>query len=373
MKAAVCSGVNGGMAVEDLTLADPGLTEVLVRIDAAGVCHSDYHYLNGDLICPTPFVPGHEGAGVVAAVGEQVGAVRPGDSVCLMWRPRCGRCRFCLSGRPELCQSGAIHATSGGLQDGTTRLSRADGERVHHLMGVSCFAEYAVVSERAVIPIPADVPPEVAAIAGCAVITGVGTVLNAIGACAGQGLAVFGAGGVGLSVVMGAVLAGAYPIIAVDVVAERLDAASRFGATQVIDAGREDVAGALAGIQPGGLDWTVEAIGRPETLRQAFDALCPGGTLAAIGLGRADQEVHLPINPLVQRERRILGSLYGSSNPLLEVPMLLDLYRAGRLPIDQLVGKRYPLAAVNDAFADLVGGAVGRGIVLPGASGDHKG
>jgi Zn-dependent alcohol dehydrogenase len=366
MSAAVLDTPKGGMVVEQLELAGPGPTEVLVRIDAAGVCHSDYHYLTGDLVCPLPVVPGHEGAGVVQAVGDRVTLVRPGDSVCLMWRPRCGRCQFCLAGRPGLCQSGAIHAASGGLQDGTTRLRRAGGDRVHHLMGVSCFAEYAVVSERAVVPVPADVPPEVAAITGCAVITGVGTVLNAVGRCAGQGLAVFGAGGVGLSVVMGAVLAGAYPIVAVDVVAERLDAAVRLGATHVIDAGHEDVAGALAAIRPDGLDWAVEAIGRPETLRQAFEALCPGGTLVAIGLGAAGQELHLPINPLVQRERRIVGSLYGSANPLLDVPKLLELYRAGRLPIDQLVGRRYPLADVNEAFADLVGGAVGRGIIVPG-------
>lgn len=365
MKAAVLSAVDAGMIVEDVRLADPGPTEVLVRIDAAGVCHSDHHYLIGDLVCPLPVVPGHEGAGVVVEVGERVTAVRPGDSVCLMWRPRCGHCRFCLSGRPGLCQSGAIHASSGGLQDGTTRLSRPDGEAVHHLMGVSCFAEYAVVSERAVVPIPADVPPEVAAITGCAVITGVGTVLNAIGACAGEGLAVFGAGGVGLSVVMGTVLAGAYPIVAVDVVAERLAAAIRLGATHVIDASREDVGAALAAIRPRGFDWAVEAIGRPETLRQAFDALGSGGTLVTIGLARAGQELHLPINPLVQRERRIIGSLYGSANPLLDVPMLLELYRAGRLPIDQLLGRRYPLTAINDAFADLTGNAVGRGIILP--------
>jgi S-(hydroxymethyl)glutathione dehydrogenase/alcohol dehydrogenase len=367
MRAAVCATPNGGMAVERLELAEPGPTEVLVRIDAAGVCHSDYHYLTGDLVCPMPVVPGHEGAGVVEAAGDQVTLARPGDTVCLMWRPRCGRCQFCLAGRPGLCQSGAIHAASGGLQDGTTRLSRADGERVHHLMGVSCFAEYAIVSERAVVPVPADVPPAVAAITGCAVITGVGTVLNAIGPCAGQGLAVFGAGGVGLSVVMGAVLAGAYPIVAVDVVAERLAAAVRLGATHVVDARAEDVAGALAAIRPDGLDWAVEAIGRPETLRQAFDALRPGGTLVAIGLGAAGQELSLPINPLVQRERRIVGSLYGSANPLLDVPKLLELYRAGRLPIDQLVGEEYPLAGINDAFAGLVGGAVGRGIIRPGS------
>ena len=367
MRAAVLSAAGAGLVVEDVLLADPGPAEVLVRIDAAGVCHSDHHYLIGDLVCPLPVVPGHEGAGVVIEVGARVTAVRPGDPVGLMWRPRCGHCRFCLAGRPGRCQSGAIHASSGGLQDGTTRLSRPDATPLHHLMGVSCFAEYAVVSERAVVPLPPDVPPEIAAITGCAVITGVGTVLNAIGACAGEGLAVFGAGGVGLSVVMGAVLAGAYPIVAVDVVADRLDAALRLGATHVIDASREEVNDALAAIRPRGFDWAVEAIGRPETLRQAFDALGSGGTLVTIGLAPAGQELHLPINPLVQRERRIIGSLYGSANPLLDVPMLLELYRAGRLPIDQLIGDHYPLTAINDAFTALTGTAVGRGIVRPGS------
>jgi S-(hydroxymethyl)glutathione dehydrogenase/alcohol dehydrogenase len=285
--------------------------------------------------------------------------------VGLMWRPRCGRCRYCLSGRPALCQSGAIHAASGGLQDGTTRLHRPDGTTVHHLMGVSCFAEYAIVSERAVVPIPPGVPADIAAITGCAVITGVGTVLNAIGPCVGQSLVVFGAGGVGLSVVMGAVLAGAYPIVAVDMVTERLEAATRLGATHVVNARSEDVAAALADIDADGLDYAVEAIGRPATLRQGFDALRPGGTLVAIGLGTAGQELSLPLNPLVQRERRVIGSLYGSSNPQLEVPKLLSLYQAGRLPIDQLVGAHYPLDRIGDAVSDLIGGAVGRGIIVP--------
>jgi Zn-dependent alcohol dehydrogenase len=273
IRAAVLERPGGGLTIEELDLADPARDEVLVRIDAAGVCHSDYHYLTGDLPSRMPVVPGHEGAGEVVAVGAEVTAVRPGDMVGLMWRPRCGKCRYCLTGRPALCQSGAIHAASGGLQDGTTRLSRPDGTAVHHLMGVSCFAEYAIVSERAVVPIPPGVPADIAAITGCAVITGVGTVLNAIGPCAGQGLVVFGAGGVGLSVVMGAVLAGAYPIVAVDMVAERLEAATRLGATHVVNAGSEDVAAALADIDADGLDYAVEAIGRPATLRQAFDAL----------------------------------------------------------------------------------------------------
>jgi S-(hydroxymethyl)glutathione dehydrogenase/alcohol dehydrogenase len=365
IRAAVLERPGARLAIEELDLADPAPDEVLVRIDAAGVCHSDYHYLTGDLPSRMPVVPGHEGAGEVVAAGADVTAVGPGDMVGLMWRPRCGRCRYCLSGRPALCQSGAIHAASGGLQDGTTRLHRPDGTTVHHLMGVSCFAEYAIVSERAVVPIPPGVPADIAAITGCAVITGVGTVLNAIGPCAGQSLVVFGAGGVGLSVVMGAVLAGAYPIVAVDMVTERLEAATRLGATHVVNARSEDVAAALADIDADGLDYAVEAIGRPATLRQGFDALRPGGTLVAIGLGAAGQELSLPLNPLVQRERRVVGSLYGSSNPQLDVPKLLSLYQAGRLPIDQLVGAHYPLDRIGDAVSDLIGGAVGRGIIVP--------
>ena len=365
IRAAVLERPGAGLTIEALDLADPAHDEVLVRIDAAGVCHSDYHYLTGDLPSRMPVVPGHEGAGEVVAVGSDVTAVRPGDMVGLMWRPRCGRCRYCLIGRPALCQSGAVHAASGGLQDGTTRLSRPDGTTVHHLMGVSCFAEYAIVSERAVVPIPPGVPADIAAITGCAVVTGVGTVLNTIGSCAGQGLVVFGAGGVGLSVVMGAVLAGAYPIVAVDMVTERLEAATRIGATHVVQAGSEDVAAALSDIDADGFDYAVEAIGRPATLRQGFDALRPGGTLVAIGLGPAGQDLSLPLNLLVQRERRVVGSLYGSANPRLDVPKLLSLYQAGRLPVDQLIGTHYPLDRINDAVRDLIGGAVGRGIIVP--------
>ncbi|WP_432843181.1 zinc-binding dehydrogenase [Dactylosporangium sp. CA-092794] len=364
---AVSSVAGAKLVVEELELAGPGPAEVLVRIEAAGVCHSDYHYLRGDLPTRRPVVPGHEGAGVVEAVGERVSVVRPGDHVCLMWRPRCGRCEFCLTGRPELCQSGAVNGATGGLLDGTTRLRRPGGEPVHHLLGVSCFAQYAVVAEQAVVPIPPDVPPEIAAITGCAVITGVGAMLNVAGSCAGQGVTIFGMGGVGLAAVMGAVLCGAHPIIAVDVVPERLDAAARLGATHLVDARTQDVATAVAAARPGGVEWAVEAIGRPATLAQAFDVLRPGGTLVAVGLAASGETLQIPVNLLVQREKRIVGSLYGSANPLVDVPRLLALHRAGRLPIDALVGARYPLTAINEAFADLVAGGVGRGIVLPGA------
>nr|WP_062332540.1 Zn-dependent alcohol dehydrogenase [Herbidospora sakaeratensis] len=364
MRAALLERVGAPLVVRDLDLAPPGPEEVLVRIEAAGVCHSDQHYLAGDLTCPLPVVPGHEGTGVVEAVGPGVTRHRPGDRVCLMWRPRCGQCRNCLVGRPALCEAAGIMVGSGGLLDGTTRLS-ADGEKVHHLLGVSCFAEYAVVSERAVVPVPGGVPPEIAAIAGCAVITGVGAVLNAIGECAGDGIVIFGAGGVGLSAVLGAVLAGANPIVVVDVVAERLETAERLGATHVVDASAGDVAEALREIRPGGMEWAIEAIGRPETLETAFEVLRPGGALVAVGLGRVGQTFNVPVNLLVQREKRVIGSLYGSANPLIDLPKIFELYLAGRLPLDLLIGRRYRLDQINEAFADLTGGAVGRGVIVP--------
>ncbi|MEO3875816.1 Zn-dependent alcohol dehydrogenase [Nonomuraea sp. B12E4] len=364
MKAAVLESLGSPLVVRDLQLDVPHAGEVLVRVEAAGVCHSDQHYLSGDLRSPLPVVPGHEGAGVIEEVGPGVTGLEVGDRVCLMWRPRCGQCPYCLAGRPALCEAAGIQAGSGGLLDGTTRL-RVDGARVHHLLGVSCFAEYCVVSERAVVPVPPAVPPAIAAIAGCAVITGVGAVLNVVGECAGDGVVIFGAGGVGLSSVLGAVLVGANPIIVVDVVAERLAMAARLGATHTVDASSEDVAAAIRRIRLRGVEWAIEAIGRPATLETAIDVLRPGGTLVAVGLSAVGTTFAVPLNLLVQREKRVVGSLYGSANPLIDLPRLFDLYLAGRLPLDALIGRTYPLDHINAAFADLTNGSVGRGVVLP--------
>jgi Zn-dependent alcohol dehydrogenase len=355
------------LRVEEVRLDPPRAGELLVRIEAAGVCHTDQHYMAGDLPSLLPAVVGHEGAGIVEAVGDGVSRVEPGQRVCLLWRPRCGECRYCVTGSPALCERAVVQSTYGGLLDGTSRLRLADGGNLHHLMGASCFAQYAVVSERAVVAVPDDVPPEIAAIAGCAVITGVGAVLNAIGACAGQSLVVFGAGGVGLSSVMGARLAGANPVIAVDVVADRLGAALELGATHVVDASDADVLAELRRLVPGGLDNAIEAIGRPETLALAFESLRPQGQLVPVGLSRPDTTLSVPLNQVVQREKRIVGSLYGSSNPVVDLPRIFGLYRSGRLPLDALLGACYPLERINDAYDDLRRGAVGRGVVLPWA------
>ncbi len=359
--------------VEDVELDDPGPEEVLVRVEAAGVCHTELHYMSGDIPCPLPVVLGHEGAGTVEAVGARVDDLRPGQRVGFTWRPRCGRCEACVTGRPVMCVAGRVQARSGGLVDGTSRLHR-DGEQLHHFLGVSCFAERAVVSRGALVPLPDDVPAAIAAIAGCAVVTGVGAVVNVASAAAplaGRCVLVVGAGGVGLSAVMGAVLVGAGQVVVVDVAADKLQLARRLGASATLDASGLDDGAVVAAVHEltgGGADVAVEAVGRPATLQQAFAALRPGGTVVAVGLSATGSTAAIPVNELVQQQKRLVGSLYGSANPAVDLPRLLALHRAGRLPLEQLLGARHPLEGVAAAYADLRAGAVGRAVVLPGTT-----
>lgn len=365
MRAVVLREPGTPLTVEEVELSAPRSGEITVRIEAAGVCHSDYHYMTGDITCPLPVVLGHEGAGIVEDVGpDSSGTISVGDRVALMWRPRCGRCVPCVTGNPVLCQSGPRQAATGGLLDGTSRLSNGD-EQLHHFLGVSCFAESVVVSETSVVPVPEGVPAEIAAIAGCAVITGVGAVLNAIGECAGDSVLILGAGGVGLSSVMGARLAGANPIIVVDVDPEKLELAVRLGATHTILATAGDTVEQVLALFPNGVTWAIEAIGRAATLQQAFDCLEPAGTLVAVGLGRVGETFAIPVNNLVQRQKRVIGSLYGSANPLVDLPKIFGLYLAGRLPLDELIGVRYSLEQVNEAYDALAHGSVGRAVVVP--------
>lgn len=366
MRAAVLRDFGAPLRIEDLELLPPRAGEVRVRVGAVGVCHTDLHYMIGDLATKLPVVPGHEGSGRITAVGEGVQRVRVGDAVALLWRPRCGNCHYCLIGQPVLCQLGKVQATTGGLpDDGETRLRATDGQPVHHLLGVSCLAEEVVVSERSVVQVPSEVPPKVAAIAGCAVITGVGAAINVMSPAAGRSLLIVGAGGVGLSCVMGARLVGAHPILVVDVEPARLELARELGATHTIDARSTDVLAAVEELVPGGVDWAVDAVGRPETLQQAVASLRPAGTAIAVGLSPVGTNVELPVNDLVQRQKRVVGSLYGSANPFVDLPRLLELYLAGRLPLDALLGSEYPLDRVNDAYASMNEGAVGRAIVVP--------
>jgi Zn-dependent alcohol dehydrogenase len=364
MRAAVLRAPGSPLSIEQVEIAAPGHGEVAVRVEAAGVCHSDYHYMTGDIGCPLPVVLGHEGAGIVEAVGPgTTGRIGVGDRVALMWRPRCGQCPACITGNPVLCELGPRQAATGGLLDGTSRLSQ-DGRTVHHFLGVSCFAERVVVSESAVVAVPEGVPAEIAAIAGCAVITGVGAMLNVVERAAGEPVLIVGAGGVGLSAVMGARLIGADPIVVVDIDAAKLEHARRLGATHTVDATQVDPVEQVLSLVPGGVGWAIEAIGRPQTLRQAFDSLSPMGTLVAVGLARVGDTFALPINPMVQRQRRVVGCLYGSANPLIDLPRIFRLYLAGRLPLDELLGSRFSLDEVNAAY-DGLGSAVGRGVIVP--------
>lgn len=364
MKAAVLFEARTPLRIEDVKLDPPGRGEVRIRIQAAGVCHSDLHYMNGDLNGKLPAVLGHEGAGVVVSVGEGVTRVSPGDSVITTWRPRCGDCEFCTSGRPALCVAGKVQAATGGLVDGTSRLS-LNGQKIHHLMGVSCFAEESVVSERSVIRISPEIPPEIAAITGCAVITGVGAALNLMKDSTGEAALIIGAGGVGLSAVMGLNLIGAHPIIVVDTVDARLDLAREVGATHTINSVTQDLAAEIARICPSGPKWAMDAVGIPATLSQAVNSVGTSGTVVAVGLGKTGTSFEVPVNALVQQEKRIIGSLYGSSNTLVQVPKILDLYTAGKLPLEKLIGERFELSQINEAYAALSTGATGRAVILP--------
>src|SRR5437879_4060870 len=313
MKAAILYEVKQPLRVEDVDLDGPHDGEVLVRIGAAGVCHSDYHFMNGDLTVGLPCVLGHEGAGVVEEVGRGVTAVAPGDHVVLLFRPNCGHCEFCSQGRPALCWMAAQIRNTGRLLDGTSRLSRA-GAEIKHFLGVSCFAERTVVPEQGVVPIPKDVPLEVAALVGCAVMTGVGAVMNTARVPPGAGVLVIGAGGVGLNCVMGAALVGAQPIIVADTVDSKLETAMDFGATHVVNARTHDLVEGVRELTNGeGVDFSFEAIGSPRAMTQAFDSVRRGGTATVVGIAPTGSETWVNAGELVYMEKTLRGSYYGST------------------------------------------------------------
>ncbi len=365
MKAALLRETGSPLTIEQVDLAGPAPGEVRVRVEAAGVCHSDYHYMHGDLPHPLPVVLGHEGAGIVEEVGPGVTSVAPGDHVVLLWRTSCGRCELCSRGRPALCSLGAGIRASGMLMDGTSRLRTGAGEAVHHFLGVSCFAEQAVCPEAAVLKIPDDVPMAIAALAGCSVMTGVGAVVNTARVEPGSTVLVIGAGGVGLSVVMGAVLAGAAMIVAADLADSKLELARSFGATHVVNAGSEDVVKAVRGLTGEGVDYSFEVIGNVETMGQAVRAIRRAGVATMVGVAKVGAAFSVNALDLVLAEKSIRGSIYGSTRPAADFPRLFDLYKTGRLPLDRLLTRRYPLEQINEAYEAMLSGEVARSVVIP--------
>jgi NDMA-dependent alcohol dehydrogenase len=364
IRAAVLEEPHRAFEIGQLDLEPPRAGEVLVRLAAAGVCHSDWHLMTGDTRHPLPVVPGHEGAGVVEAVGEAVTHLRPGDHVALSWAPSCGRCFYCLNDRPSLCSTYAGPLWAGTMLDGTTRLSRA-GRPVHHFCALACFAEYAVVPRECCVPLRKEVPFAVAALIGCAVTTGVGAVLNTARVRPGTSVAVFGAGGVGLSIIMGARLAGASPIIAVDRAEAKRDIARAFGATEVLLVGPETGAAVRARTEGRGADTVFEATGIPAVQEQCLDAARPGGTVVLAGIAPAGSSTNLPGAVITRQEMTVTGTYYGSSNPVRDFPRYADLYLGGQLDLDRLISRTYPLERINEAYGDMLSGAVARGVIVP--------
>jgi S-(hydroxymethyl)glutathione dehydrogenase/alcohol dehydrogenase len=363
-RAAVLPAVGEPLVVGEVELAAPGAHEVRVRIEASGVCHSDWNAVTGASATPLPAVLGHEGSGVVEEVGPAVTTVSPGDTVVLSWLPACGTCRACQRGRPTLCEVATREMAAGSLPGGGFRLSR-DGGRLHHYSYLSTFARHAVVNERSCIRLPAGTDADVAALVGCAVTTGIGAVINRAKVEPGSSVAVFGAGGVGLSAVMGARLAGAETIIAVEPSGPRRALALELGATLALDGHDPAVAEALLDHSGGGLDYAFEAAGLPALLQLAFSVTRPGGTIVAIGVPPDGSAVSLPGPELVRSEKVVTGTFYGSARPAIDMPMILRLHAEGRLPLDKLAGRRYELAEVNEAFADMRSGASARGVLKP--------
>jgi NDMA-dependent alcohol dehydrogenase len=362
--AAVLFAVGERLEIREVDVQAPQAGEVLIRMAAGGICHTDLHVMTGHVSAPLPAVLGHEGAGVVAEVGPGVRSVTPGDHVIPLWRLSCGACEYCSDGRPALCDAGMRIRTTGCLVDGSTRF-RLDGTPIKHFCGVSSFSEYCVVPERAVLRIPEDLPLDRAALLGCAVVSGVGAVFNAARVRPGSSVAVFGTGGVGLNVVQGAAIAGAEKIIAVDVLPQKLEWASRFGATHAVNASTENPVERVRALTGGkGVHYAFEAIGQPATMRQAYDCLAKRGMAVVLGVTPAASEVSVPVMSLVFEERVLTGSIYGAGQPWIDIPKLIALYRAGKLLLDELLTRTYPFRQIHEAYQALERGELARGVVL---------
>jgi S-(hydroxymethyl)glutathione dehydrogenase/alcohol dehydrogenase len=362
MRAAVCFDTKAPVRIEDVDLDPPRANEVQVRIVAAGVCHSDYSVATGVMPTKLPCVLGHEGAGIVEEVGPGVDHVAPGDPVVLSWVAQCGECFYCLVGQPNLCTLGGAINLKFRMPDGSTRVHH-QGTELQSFSALGAMAERVVAPARSVVKLPADAPLEKAALIGCAVLTGVGAVTRTARVTPGSSVAVFGVGGVGLNVLQGAVLADAGPVIAVDLSQAKLEFARAFGATHTVDASQVDAAKAIRELTGGrGADFAFEAIGRKKTIEQAYAATRKGGTCVVIGIGSKDENVDVNVYFLPVLEKRLVGCWYGGADVRQDLPRLLELYREGRLKLDELVTRTYRLDEVNEAFADMAG-SLGRGLI----------
>jgi len=366
VKAAVLRTPGKPLAIEALSLADPRAHEVRLRIGATGLCHSDLHVIEGDMAVPLPVVLGHEGAGVVEAVGAGVTRVKRGDHVALSWAPECGVCRYCVAGRPNLCTASAPRVLDGTLLDGTTRLEDSAGKGVFHYSFLSTFAECAVVPEASCIPIDREAPFAPASLVGCAVMTGIGAAINTARVRPGSTVAVLGLGGVGLNVVQGAALCGAERIVGIDSNSAKARTAAVFGLTDFLDPRVGPLAEQMRSLLGGELaDYAFEAIGNPATMTSAYEITARGGTVVYIGIAADGATLELPATRLPREEKIVTGSFYGGARPLMDFPKILDLYMKGRLKLDELITERLPLARINEGFDRMRRGDAIRVVVDP--------
>jgi alcohol dehydrogenase len=351
------------LQVCDVELAPPGDGEVLVRVRAAGLCHSDLSVINGDRPRPVPMALGHEAAGEVVECGRGVTDLAPGDHVVMVFVPSCGHCLPCAEGRPALCEPGAASNGAGTLFSGARRISR-DGSEINHHMGVSAFAEYAVLSRHSLVKIDKDLPLEIAALFGCAVLTGAGAVFNTARVMAGDTVAVIGLGGVGLNAILAAQVAGATRIVAVDMLDSKLALARQLGATDAFNATDEDIVDKIRAVTKGGVSFAFEMAGSVRAMDLAYRITKRGGTTVTAGLSNPAHDFSLKHVSLVAEERTIKGSYIGSCVPLRDVPRYIDLYRQGRLPVDRLMSEKIALDDINSAFDRLASGETVRQVIV---------
>jgi len=363
--AAVLRAVNSPLVIETLELAPPRAGEVLIEMKASGVCHSDWHCVTGDSPIDLPAVLGHEGAGVVREVGPDVTGLSVGDHVALSWIPSCGSCVECQRGMPHLCQTHLANLWAGLMPDGTRRMADAVGNEVFHLAAISTWATHSVVPAFSCVRMP-DLPFDVSALIGCGVTTGVGAVLNKAKVRPGMSVAVFGAGGVGLSVVMGSVLAGAASIVVVDQNPSKEHLARGFGATHF--AACQDPADAVEAIRDAtggrGVDVVFDAVGLASIETALLDALAPAGMAVLVGIPAGGTTFPVEAAEFIRQEKILTGSIFGSADTARDFVLYAELYLEGRLPIDQLVTERYRLDEINEACDAMLTGGVGRGVIV---------
>ena len=351
------------LSIEDLELTAPADGEVLIQMAAAGLCHSDLSVINGSRPRVMPLVLGHEASGIVRELGRGVVDLEEGNHVVFSYVPVCGRCLPCAAGRASLCEPGTRANSKGTLLTGKRHFRGRNGRQLHHHLGVSAFSQFTVAARESLVRIDPSVPLDKAALFGCAVMTGVGAVVNTARVEPGTAVAVFGMGGVGLSSVMGAKTVGAYPIIAVDTLAAKLDIAKKAGASHTVNGSVEDSVKVIRDLTHGGVSVAFEAVGNERVLAQAYAATRRGGKTVSIGLPHPSKKLSIPAVSLVTEERILMGSYMGSSVPQRDIPRLIQMHQAGLLPVDLLYSRTITLAQINEAFDALDRGSVVRQII----------